>query len=105
MPTHRHSVTVDLRALKSRGKVFKLVTTMIRTGVIHEHGFLAQKGLTDDRFKDWAVIVRFKSSRNRSEFYDGIKRVLHPEIFNRIGLRFTRPIKARSEPIKYLRAS
>ena len=105
MTRHKCSVTVDLRAIKSREKEFKSLTSLIRSGVISEHGFSALKGLTDSAFRTWVVVIRFRELKNRAEFYRVIQSLLHPKIFNKVSFTFTRPNKTRSEPIRYLRAS
>lgn len=105
MIKHRFSVTVDLRSIKIWSKEFKSLTSLIRTGVINEHGFAATKWLTDTRFRNWSIAIRFKTAENRDEFYRVIELLLRPEIFKKIGMKYTRPIKSRFDPVKYLRAS
>lgn len=104
MTTHNRSVTVDLRSIKTR-KEFMLVTSLIRSCVVIQHGFAATTGLTDSRFRNWSLAIRFKTAKNRDEFYSGIQSVLHPNLFKKIGFKSTIPRMALSEPIKNLPAS
>ncbi|KWS74862.1 hypothetical protein AL051_11240 [Pseudomonas amygdali pv. dendropanacis] len=105
MTEHNFSVTVDLRSIKTWGKAFKHVATLIRSGAINEHGFMAQKGLTNLRFRNWSIAIRFKTAANRDEFCSEILRVLHPRVVNRIVFKPTTPRRALSQPIRLLRAS
>lgn len=105
MTTYSYSVSVDLRSLINLGKKLKLVAALIRSGVIHEHGFAATAKMTDTRFSEWPIAIRFKTAKNRDEFCSGIRHVLHPNILRKIGFKATTPRNALSEPIKNLRAS
>lgn len=105
MVEHNYSVTVDLRGIKTWGKAFKYVASLIRSGVINEHGFAALKGLTDVRFRHWSIAVRFKTADNRDNFCREIRRVLHPGVINRIVLKPTTPRRALSRPTRLLRVS
>lgn len=104
MPKHTHSVKLDLRSISTWGKDFKLITDVIRSGVKNEHGFAALKGLTDARFQGWPIAIRFKTADSRSKFYSRIRRLLHPDIVKKIGLKSTTPNTMLSKPVKYLRA-
>lgn len=105
MTEHNYSVTVDLRSIKAWGKAFKHVASLIRSGAMNEHGFAALKGLTDVRFRNWSIAIRFETANNREEFCREIRRVLHPGVVNRIVLKPTTPRRALSQPIRLLRAS
>lgn len=105
MTKHNYSVTVDLRSIKTWGKAFKHVASLVRSGVMNEHGFAALNGLTDVRFRNWSIAIRFKTADNRDEFCREIWRVLHPGVVSRIVLKPTTPRRALSQPIRLLRAS
>jgi len=105
MTKHSYSVTVDLRSIKTWGKAFKHVASLIRSGVMNEHGFAALKGLTDVRFRNWSIAIRFKTADNRDEFCREIRRVLRPSVVDRIVLKPTTPRRGLSQPIRFLQAS
>lgn len=105
MTKHRYSVTVDLRSINTWGKAFKNVANLIRSGVMNEHGFAALKGLTDLRFRNWSIAIRFKTADNRDRFCRDIRRVLHPSVAERIVLKTTTPRRGLSHPIRFLQAS
>ncbi|KTC22060.1 hypothetical protein AO390_03980 [Pseudomonas marginalis ICMP 11289] len=105
MSQHHYSVTVDLRGIKAWGKAFKHVATLIRSGVINEHGFAASKELTDVRFRNWSIAIRFGTADHREDFCREIRRVLHPGILNKIVMKPTVPRRGLSQPVRLLRAS
>lgn len=104
MTMHSHSIKVDLRGIKAWGKDFKLITDLIRSGVKNEHGFAALKGLTDIRFEEWPIAVRFKTADSRAKFYSRMQRLLNPKVIKKIGLKSTSPNADRSKPVRYLRS-
>jgi len=104
MTAFSYSVRVDLRKINPLGKDFKLLADLIRSGVKNEHGFIALKGLTDQRLEQWPVAIRFKTAKNRASFYNSMQRLLRPTLVKMIGLTPTYPNAGQSKPIKYIRS-
>ncbi|ECA4546647.1 hypothetical protein N0002_05495 [Pseudomonas aeruginosa] len=104
MKPYSLSVKIDLREFVTKDKVFKLAADVVRSGVKNEHGYRATKGLTDNRLSRWPVAIRFKTAKNRTDFCNNIKQLLHPTIIKKLGLQLTLPNIKKTEPVKYLRA-
>jgi len=104
MKPYSLSVKIDLREFVTKDKVFKLAADVVRSGVKNEHGYSATKGLTDNRLGRWPVAIRFKTAKNRTDFCNNMKQLLHPTIIKKLGLQATLPKIKKTEPVKYLRA-
>ncbi len=70
-----YSKSLRLDLTKFHGKPFKVLCDAVRSGVKQEHGFAAQKGLTDNRLASWPIIIRFTANQNRERFIKLINRI------------------------------
>lgn len=94
------SLQLNLQFLK--GKVFKIVADTIRSGISNEHGFRANKGVTDERFQQWPIVIRFATIENRTRFLDTMERVLHPHLFTLIDVKKLKPLPGAEKPYRWV---
>lgn len=94
------SVKMSLRSLK--GKAFKATADTIRSGISNEHGFAANKGVTDERLKKWPIVIRFATIENRTRFLDTMNQVLHPQLVARLDFQPLRPTPEVEKPYRWI---
>jgi hypothetical protein len=95
------SLEMDISMLK--GKRFKLLADLIRSGVKNQHGFRAQKGLTDDYLKEGPFTIRFRTAKHRERFISLFNTLLCDRLLEKIKLRKTKPRKPSTRPIRFAR--
>lgn len=107
MSTFTRSVSLNVTSLNNKGKIFKLVTEMVRAAVKNIHGYAAQKGLRDETFRTCDVIIRFANGKKRDEFASLLEQVLKPALYQKIQIRFKRPITAKQKmrPVSFLKVA
>lgn len=93
------SLQLDIRFLK--GKKGKIVADTIRSAVKNEHGYPAQKGLTDSRLQKWPVVIRFRDSANRASFENNLTAILAPTVLQRMNIKHLRPVRATNKPFRF----
>jgi hypothetical protein len=95
------SLKIDMTGLK--GKEFKLLADLTRSGVKNLHGFRAQKGLTDSRLRQKPIKIHFKTTKDRAEFNSLLKSLLNDKILNEISLIRTTPRNNEKKPYRFVR--
>lgn len=98
----KYSASLELTLQPLNGKVFKVVADTIRSGISNEHGFRANKGVTDERFKQWTIVIRFATVENRTRFLNTMKRVLHPGLIDLIALKQLTPRPGVEKPYRWV---
>ncbi len=93
------SLQLDIRFLK--GKKSKIVNDTIRSAVKNEHGYAAQKGLTDSRLQAWPVVIRFRGPTNRASFESNLRVLLAPTVLQRMNIKHLRPVQATNKPFRF----
>lgn len=100
MPKHFNaSLEIDLRTLK--GKLFKVVADAVRSGISNEHGFRANKNITDFRLACWPIVIRFSTAKNRERFVTTMESVLHPKVVSAMKFRWLKPKLPTAEPYRW----
>lgn len=93
-----HSIQLDIRSLK--GKRFKIIADTIRSAIKNEHGYQATAGLTDTRFRNWLVVIRFHSSENRSAFENNLSEIIAPTILQLMKIKRLRTVGSTHNPVR-----
>lgn len=94
------SLEVNLQQL--RGKTLKVTADTIRSGISNEHGFRANRGVTDQRFKESPIVIPFSTVENRTRFLTTITRVLHPRLVEHLGLKPLTPRPGANKPYRWV---
>jgi len=98
----KYGASLELHLQKLNGKTFKVVADAIRSGISNEHGFRANKGVTDERFKQWPIVIRFATKANRKRFLSTMTQVLHPRLVELIALRLLTPRPGVEKPYRWV---
>jgi hypothetical protein len=98
----KYGASLQLTLQQLNGKAFKVVADTIRSGISNEHGFRANKGVTDERFKQWSIVIRFATIENRTRFLNTMKRVLHPRLVELIAFKPLTPRAGVEKPYRWV---
>jgi hypothetical protein len=93
------SLEIDLRTLK--GKPFKVVADALRSGISNEHGFRANRGITDSRLACWPIVIRFSTEDNRESFVTTMETALHPKVLSAMRFRYLKPKSRTAKPYRW----
>jgi len=93
------SLEVDLRTLK--GRLFKVVADTLRSGISNEHGFKANKNVTDSRLACWPIVIRFSTAENRERFVTTMETALHPMAVSAMRFRCLKPKSQTVAPYRW----
>ncbi|MDO9215200.1 MAG: hypothetical protein Q8Q54_16225 [Methylococcales bacterium] len=98
MKKFKYSIQLGIQDFK--GKQFKVLACMIRSGVYNEHGFLATKGMTDSRLEEWSIVIRFATQKNKERFEESLQ-LLHPQVLKEMRIKDLNPSVRVVKPIRW----
>ena len=99
----KKSLSLDLRAFK--GKTFKVLCDMVRSAIKQEHGYKSTRGLTDERLKQWSIVIRFSSKDNRASFIRSLEGLLSSDTLSMMRFRMLKPKTRNTSAIRFIRYS
>ena len=94
------SLKIDLRSLKEREKLFKVVAEMIRSAIKNQHGYKATEGISDSRLQSWPIVIRFTSKESRKRFEQVISEAIHPDLLESIGITHMKPVGSLNSHVR-----
>lgn len=94
----KYSASLKLNLEQLEDKNVKVVANMIRFCINNEHGFLGNKGVTDERLRHCSIVIRFATRNNRKRFWSTMKQGLNPLLVERISLKPLRPRPGVQKP-------
>lgn len=98
----KYSASLKLSLQQLDDKNVKVVANMIRFCISNEHGFLGNKGVTDERLRQCSIVIRFATSDNRKRFWSTMKGGLSPKLVERIFLKALRPRPGVQKPCSWV---
>ena len=97
---NKFKASLQLNMQSFSDKEFKVVSDTIRSAIKNEHGFRAQKGITDLRLKKWPIVIRFTTHKNRDSFESVLRKVFNPLVLKKLAIKHLIPQSGVTSPVR-----